>query len=99
VLGFDVGDSENEGFWTSFLRSLKTRGLGRVKLVMSDAHTGLKKAIGIHVPGAPGRDAGSIHMRNVLAVVPKGSPGRWWPRSSAPSSLQPDREHIEEAVP
>ena len=41
VLGFDVGDSENEGFWTSFLRSLKIRSLKGVKLVMSDAHTGL----------------------------------------------------------
>jgi putative transposase len=52
VLGFDVGDSENEGFWTSFRRSLKTRGLDGVKLVMSDAHTGLKKAIGIVFQGA-----------------------------------------------
>jgi putative transposase len=41
VLGFDVGDCENEGFWTSFRRSLKTRGLDGVKLVMSDARTGL----------------------------------------------------------
>ena len=38
VLGFDVGDTENEGFWTAFLRSLKARGLDGVKLVMSDAH-------------------------------------------------------------
>ena len=38
VLGFDVGDTENEGFWTAFLRSLKVRGLDGVKLVMSDAH-------------------------------------------------------------
>ena len=38
ILGFDVGDTENEGFWTSFLRSLKVRGLDGVKLVMSDAH-------------------------------------------------------------
>ncbi len=45
VLGFDVGDTENETFWTEFLRSLKTRGLGGVQLVMSDAHTGLKAAI------------------------------------------------------
>ena len=52
VLGFDVGDSENEGFWTAFLRSLKTRGLNGVKLVMSDAHTGLKKAIGAVFQGA-----------------------------------------------
>lgn len=38
VLGFDVGDSENEVFWTGFLRSMKTRGLHGVKLVISDAH-------------------------------------------------------------
>ena len=44
-LGFDVVSRENEGFWTGFLRSLKTRGLDGVKLVISDAHTGLKKAI------------------------------------------------------
>ncbi|BAS16674.1 transposase for insertion sequence element IS256 in transposon Tn4001 [Arthrobacter sp. Hiyo8] len=52
VLGFDVGDSENEGFWTAFLRSLKTRGLDGVKLVISDAHTGLKKAIDTVFQGA-----------------------------------------------
>ena len=52
VLGFDVGDSENEGFWTGFLRSLKTRGLDGVKLVISDAHTGLKKAISTVFQGA-----------------------------------------------
>ena len=46
VLGFDVGDSENKSFWTAFLRSSNTRGLGGVKLVISDAHTGLTKAIG-----------------------------------------------------
>ena len=52
VLGFDVGDTENEPFWTAFLRSLKTRGLTGVKLAMSDAHTGLKKAIGTVFRGA-----------------------------------------------
>src|SRR4051812_30521165 len=35
VLGFDVGDSEDGAFWTAFLRSLKTRGLGGVQLVIS----------------------------------------------------------------
>src|SRR3712207_7275597 len=37
VLGFAVGDSEDGAFWTSFLRSLKARGLGGVQLVISDA--------------------------------------------------------------
>ena len=31
VLGFDVGKTENEAFWTGFLRSLKTRGLGGLR--------------------------------------------------------------------
>jgi putative transposase len=45
VLGVDIGDSEDETFWTGFLRSLKTRGLAGVRLVISDAHAGLKASI------------------------------------------------------
>lgn len=41
-----IGPSEAETFWTGFLRSLKGRGPDGVKLVISDAHTGLKAAIG-----------------------------------------------------
>jgi transposase-like protein len=44
VLGMQVGASEAEPFWTDFLRSLTRRGLRGVKLVVSDAHEGLKKA-------------------------------------------------------
>ena len=73
MLGFDVGDSENEGFWTAFLRSSKTRGLDGGKLVMSDAHTGLKKAIDTVFQGAGWQRCRVHFMRNVLAVIPKGS--------------------------
>src|SRR5262250_3851824 len=45
VLGLAVGPSEAEPFWTAFLRSLTRRGLRGVKLVISDSHEGLKKAI------------------------------------------------------
>jgi putative transposase len=94
VLGFDVGDSENEGFWTEFLRSLRTRGLSGVKLVMSDAHTGLKKAIGTVFQGAGWQRCRVHFMRNVLAVVPKGS------QEMVASIIrtifaQPDTEHIQ----
>lgn len=41
VLGMDVGPSEAETFWTTFLRKLARRGLGEVKLVVSDAHEGI----------------------------------------------------------
>src|SRR2546430_10765797 len=45
VLGMDVGPSEAETFWTGFLRKLARRGLRGVKLVISDAHEGLRAAI------------------------------------------------------
>jgi transposase-like protein len=45
VLGMDIGPSEAETFWTEFLRKLTRRGLRGVKLVISDAHEGLKAAI------------------------------------------------------
>jgi putative transposase len=44
VLGLDIGPSEAETFWTDFLRKLARRGLRGVKLVISDAHEGLKAA-------------------------------------------------------
>jgi len=44
VLGMDIGPSEAETFWTEFLRKLARRGLRGVKLVVSDAHEGLKAA-------------------------------------------------------
>ena len=73
VLGFDVGDSENEVFWTEFLRSLKARGLDGVKLVISDAHSGLKKAIGTVFQGAAWQRCRVHFMRNVLSIVPRAS--------------------------
>ncbi len=45
VLGMDIGPSEAETFWTSFLRKLARRGLRGVKLVISDSHEGIKAAV------------------------------------------------------
>lgn len=45
VLGLAIGPSEAEVFWTDFLRSLARRGLRGVKLVISDAHEGIKAAV------------------------------------------------------
>ncbi|NKJ02481.1 IS256 family transposase [Novosphingobium sp. SG707] len=45
VLGMDIGASEAEPFWTAFLRKLACRGLRGVKLVISDAHEGIKAAV------------------------------------------------------
>ena len=45
VLGMAIGASEAETFWVEFLRKLKRRGLAGVKLVISDAHEGIKAAV------------------------------------------------------
>ena len=71
VLGMSVGASEAEPFWTSFLRSLMRRGLRGVKLVIADAHAGLKAAIS-KVLKATAQRCRVHFMRNALAHVPKG---------------------------
>src|SRR5881227_547433 len=94
VLGFEVGDSEDGAFWTAFLRSLKTRGLAGVQLVISDAHAGLKAAIASVLIGAAWQrcrvhflrtifaqpDAG--HVRDQLDVI-AGMLGRQFPKVEA----------------
>jgi putative transposase len=71
VLGVDIGDSEDEVFWTVFLRGLRDRGLGGVKLVISDAHAGLTAGI-VRVLQGAGWQRCKVHlMRNLLAHVPK----------------------------
>lgn len=71
VLGMRVGPSEAEPFWTDFLRSLMRRGLRGVKLVISDAHEGLKAAI-FKVLNATWQRCRVHFMRNAMAHVGKG---------------------------
>jgi len=73
VLGLAVGDSEDKAFWTAFLRQLRARGLGGVRLVISDAHEGLRQAIEKVMLGAAWQRCRVHFLRNVLAKVPKGS--------------------------
>jgi len=94
VLGFDVGDTESEAFWTSFLRSLKARGLAGTQLVISDAHTGLKKAIATVLQGAAWQRCRVHFMRNVLAIVPKAS-GEMVASIIRTIFAQPDNEHVQ----
>ena len=66
VLGMDVGPSEAETFWTAFLRKLARRGLRGVKLVISDAHEGIKASVA-KVMNATWQRCRVHFMRNVLA--------------------------------
>jgi len=70
ILGVDVGASEERSFWTAFLRSLVKRGLTGVRLVISDAHEGLKQAISTVLVGAAWQRCRVHFMRNLLATVP-----------------------------
>ncbi len=70
VLGMDIGNSEAETFWTAFLRKLGRRGLRGVKLVISDAHEGLKAAA-TKVLGASAQRCRVHFMRNALAHAGK----------------------------
>jgi putative transposase len=73
VLGCAVGDSEDGAFWTAFLRSLRARGLGGVRLVISDQHLGLKAAVEAVMVGSAWQRCRVHFMRNVLARVKRGS--------------------------
>ena len=66
VLGMDVGPSEAETHRTAFLRKLARRGLRGVKLVISDAHEGIKASVA-KVMSATWQRCRVHFMRNVLA--------------------------------
>jgi putative transposase len=81
VLGLAIGASEAETFWTDFLRQLTRRGLRGVKLVVSDAHEGLKVAVS-KVLNATWQRCRVHFMRNALAYAANKDAA-----SSPPSSL------------
>lgn len=97
VLGFEVGDSEDGAFWTAFLRSLKSRGLAGVQLVISDAHAGLRSAIDAVLIGAAWQRCRVHFLRNVLAQVPKGS-AEMVAAAIRTVFAQPDAEHVREQL-
>jgi len=66
VLGLEIGPSEAETFWTAFLRKLARRGLRGLKLVVSDAHEGIKAAVA-KVLSTTWQRCRVHFMRNVLA--------------------------------
>lgn len=85
VLGMEIGTSEAEPIWTEFLRKLTRRGLGGVKLVVSDGHEGLKAAV-TKVLSATWQRCRVHFMRNVLRTQARAAAA-----SSRPSSPPPSR--------
>jgi putative transposase len=73
VLGVDCGPSEDEAFWTRFLRALVKRGLKGVRLVISDAHEGLRSAAAKVLAGTQWQRCRVHFMRNLLSTVPRAA--------------------------
>lgn len=71
ILGFKVSDQESKETWRSFLQDLRDRGLMQPKLVISDAHQGLKAAIQEVFVGAAWQRCTVHFLRNILDVMPK----------------------------
>jgi putative transposase len=69
LVGLDIGAAEDGAVWTAFLRGLVARGLSGVRLVVSDAHQGLKGAIGAVLDGASWQRCRTHFMRNLLGKV------------------------------
>jgi len=95
IVGLGLGPSEAETFWSTFLKSLLKRGLRGVKLVISDAHEGLKHAI-TKVLGATWQRCRVHWMRNALAHVPKGQ-HTMVAAALRQAFLQPDQEAARQA--
>jgi transposase-like protein len=73
ILGADVITREDGAGWLAFLRSLVSRGLSGVELVISDAHQGLKDAVAATFPGASWQRCRTHFMVNLLTRVPKAA--------------------------
>ena len=97
VLGCDVGDSEDGVFWTAFLRSLRERGLGGVRLVISDHHLGLKEAIEKVFIGASWQRCRVHFLRNALAKVPKAK-SQMVAAAIRTIFAQPDQDHVHQQL-
>ncbi len=95
IVGLHIGPSEAEAFWATFLKALVRRGLKGVRLVVSDAHEGLKAAIR-RVMGATWQRCRVHWMRNALAYVPKAQTSMV-AAALRQAFLQPDQEAARQA--
>ena len=95
ILGVSVSLSEAEAHWRDFLASLQARGLHGVKLVVSDAHAGLKPALDARLTGVPWQRCPFHLVENAMAFVPK--PGMRKAVVASPRAVfdAPDRPEAE----
>jgi transposase-like protein len=71
ILGTSVSLSEAEPHWRDFLASLQARGLHGVRMIVSDAHAGLKEALAARFSGVPWQRCQFHLAQNAMAYVPR----------------------------
>src|SRR5215207_8924160 len=93
ILGLDICSAESEAGWLTLFRGLNARGLSGVKLVTSDAHSGLVAAVAATLEGASWQRCRTHYAANLMAVTPKSSWG--WVKAMLHSIYdQPDAEAV-----
>jgi transposase-like protein len=93
ILGVQVTTAEDGAGWLGFFRDLVARGLSGVRLVTSDAHTGLVAAIAATLPGAAWQRCRTHYAANLMSTTPKNSWG--WVKALLHSIYdQPDAEAV-----
>lgn len=76
VLGLELAAGNDEGSaWPAFIRRLCERGLGGVRLVISDDHPGLVKAVREQLLGAAWQRCRVHFTRNAQDLVPRSARG------------------------
>ena len=65
ILDWRAADSESEDTWSSVFVELKSRGLKGVKLIVSDAHKGIRAAVARHFQGVPWQRC-RVHFKREL---------------------------------
>lgn len=71
IIGFKVSDTESKETWGSFFQELRIRGLRTPKMIISDAHEGLKSAVKTVFVGAIWQRCTVHFLKNILDVFPK----------------------------
>jgi len=71
VLGFSVGDRENQRAWEGVFEDLKHRGVKEVGLLITDGHQAMLNAISAKFPGVARQRCIKHKMGNVLGYLPK----------------------------
>ena len=93
ILCLDVCSAESEAGWLTLFRGLNARGLTGVKLVTSDAQSGLVVAVSVTLAGSSWQRCRTHYAANLMAITPKASWG--WVKAMLHSIYdQPDAKSV-----